>query len=119
MSYWDECEPKKGVYGFSELDWQMKMIENAGGVVTLCLGVKQPRWPEYHWPTWAITLPEPQKTQALLDFVRATVEWYEPADCIIGYQLENEAVNWREILLQGDVGWGRRLSRSWQELDYS
>jgi hypothetical protein len=35
---------------------------------------------------------KPQKTQALLDFVRATVEWYEPADCIIGYQLENEAL---------------------------
>ena len=33
--------------------------------------------------------------------------------------LENEAVNWREILPQGDVGWQRRLSRSWQELDYS
>lgn len=92
MSYWNECEKTRGTYDFSELDWQMKMVENAGGIVTLCLGVKQPRWPEYHWPQWAMTLPEPEKTQALLDFVQATVEWYDKADFIDGYQLENEAV---------------------------
>lgn len=92
MSYWNECEKTRGTYDFSELDWQIKMVENAGGIVTLCLGVKQPRWPEYHWPQWAMTLPEPEKTQALLDFVQATVEWYDKADFIDGYQLENEAV---------------------------
>ena len=92
MSYWNECEKTRGTYDFSELDWQMKMVENAGGIATLCLGVKQPRWPEYHWPTWALTLPDPEKTQALLDFVQATLEWYDKADFIDGYQLENEAV---------------------------
>ncbi|QQS18205.1 hypothetical protein IPL68_06260 [Candidatus Saccharibacteria bacterium] len=83
---------EQGMYDFKELDRQMKLIENAGGIVTLCLGVKQPRWPEYHWPTWAITLPDPEKTQALLDYVRATVAWYDEAELIDGYQLENEAV---------------------------
>ena len=92
MSYWNECEKTRGTYDFSELDWQIKMIENAGGIVTLCLGVKQPRWPEYHWPTWALKLPDQEKTQALLDFVQATVAWYDKADFIDGYQLENEAV---------------------------
>ena len=53
MSYWNEHEKSQGIYDFTELDWQMKMIENAGGTVTLCLGVKQPRWPEYHWPAQA------------------------------------------------------------------
>lgn len=92
MSYWDECEKTRGTYGFSELDWQMKMIEKAGGIVTLCLGVKQPRWPEYHWPIWALTLSDDAKKQALLDFLQATVGWYEKADFIDGYQLENEAL---------------------------
>jgi hypothetical protein len=53
MSYWDEHETTRGQYDFSELDWQIQRIEKAGGQVSLCLGVKQPRWPEYHWPSWA------------------------------------------------------------------
>lgn len=92
MSYWNEHEKERGNYDFSELDWQIKMIETAGGSATLCLGVKQPRWPEYHWPTWALTLPDPQKSDALLAYLEATLEWYKNADCIVGYQLENEAL---------------------------
>lgn len=92
MSYWNEHEKTQGVYDFAELDWQIKMIENAGGEVTLCLGVKQPRWPEYHWPTWAYTLPEPQKTAALLSYIAAVVAWYKTVPFITSYQLENEAL---------------------------
>ncbi len=92
MSYWNEHEKVQGSYDFSELDWQMKMIENAGGEVTLCLGVKQPRWPEYHWPTWAYLLAEPQKTHALLAYLTAVVEWYKDVPFVTSYQLENEAL---------------------------
>ncbi len=92
MSYWNEHEKEQGKFDFSALDWQMKMIENAGGTVTLCLGVKQPRWPEYHWPAWTLTLDEPEKTTALLGYVAATLQWYRKADFVQGYQLENEAL---------------------------
>lgn len=52
MSYWNEHEAVQGVYDFTALDIQIATIHSAGGTISLCLGVKQPRWPEYHWPKW-------------------------------------------------------------------
>lgn len=92
MSYWNECEKEQGNYDFSALDWQLDSITAAGGVVTLSLGVKQPRWPEYHWPDWALTLPEKEKTTALIQFLAATIEHVRDRTCIVSYQLENEAL---------------------------
>src|SRR6476469_9013154 len=53
MSYWDEHEKQPGVYDFTSLDKQIRTISRAGGQITLCLGARQPRWPENHWPDWA------------------------------------------------------------------
>lgn len=92
MSYWNEHEKEQGTYDFTELDWQIRMIEQAGGVVTLCLGVKQPRWPEYHWPTWSHALSGEARAGALLDYIDATVQHVRQHDCIVSYQLENEAL---------------------------
>ncbi len=50
MSYWNEHEKTQGTLDFDELDKQFKQIEQAGGVITLALGARQPRWPENHWP---------------------------------------------------------------------
>lgn len=92
MSYWNEHEKEQGVYDFTELDWQLDVIEKHQGVVTLCLGVKQPRWPEYHWPSWAKDLTAAQKTDALLAFITATLEHVKGRAVIKSYQLENEAL---------------------------
>src|SRR3954468_12013319 len=59
MSYWNEHERERGKFEFKELDWQVEAISRAGGEISLCLGVKQPRWPESHWPDWALKLPKP------------------------------------------------------------
>ncbi|MFZ1249708.1 MAG: hypothetical protein WAQ24_05315 [Candidatus Saccharimonadales bacterium] len=92
MSYWNEHEPTKGMYDFSELDWQVKMVSKRGGTITLCLGVKQPRWPEYHWPAWAQKLEDDEKSLALLKFIDAVVSRYKDEPCVVSYQLENEAL---------------------------
>jgi hypothetical protein len=92
MSYWNEVEKERGTYDFSELDMQIETVTAFGGVITLCLGVKQPRWPEYHWPEWAKTLPDPEKTAALLQFIEIVVERYKNNPAIISWQLENEAL---------------------------
>lgn len=92
MSYWDEIEAIQGSYDFAALDEQIKLIAEQGGIVTLCLGVKQPRWPEYHWPTWAHDLETDQRDQALLAFVSAVVERYRGNSAIVSWQLENEAL---------------------------
>ena len=61
-------------------------------MVTLCLGVKQPRWPEYHWPDWSKNLSAGEKTEALLSFLEVVVTRYRHEKTVISYQLENEAL---------------------------
>ena len=92
MTYWNEHEKVQGVYDFTSLDLQVKAIAKKGGVISLCLGVKQPRWPEYHWPAWALELTEQERTDALLTYIKVVVERYKKEPAIVSYQLENEAL---------------------------
>ncbi|HSX32523.1 MAG TPA: hypothetical protein VLF43_04615 [Candidatus Saccharimonadales bacterium] len=92
MSYWNEHEKEQGVYDFTQLDWQIAQIAKAGGVITLCLGARQPRWPESHWPNWAWELPKAQRSRELLAYVQKVVERYRNEPAIVSYQLENEAL---------------------------
>ena len=92
MSYWNEHEKQQGDYNFTELDWQIEMISNAGGEITLCLGVKQPRWPEYHWPKWAKDLSESAKSDALIAYIQTVINHVSVQPAIKSYQLENEAL---------------------------
>lgn len=93
MSYWDEIEKVPGIYDFAELDRQIKQISKAGGVVTLCLGARQPRWAENHWAEWAWKLPKLERTEALFKYIEAVVTRYSGESCLVSYQLENEALN--------------------------
>jgi len=93
MSYWDEHEKIKGEYDFSSIDSQIDLIEKYHGVITLCLGARQPRWPESHWPKWALDLPQEERYQALYIFIKKVMNRYKNKDCIISWQLENEALN--------------------------
>jgi hypothetical protein len=92
MSYWDEHERQPGEYDFSLLDWQIGRVREAGGVVTLCLGARQPRWPENHWPDWAWKASKEVRTGALLKYIETVVQRYKNEACIVSYQLENEAL---------------------------
>lgn len=92
ISYWDEIETQPGKYDFQELDRQITAIKKAGGIISLCLGARQPRWPENHWPDWAWQLPKEERTKRLLAFVEAAVERYKNNPAVISWQLENEAL---------------------------
>ena len=92
MSYWNEHEKQPGHYDFSELDWQIAMVSQAGGEISLCLGARQPRWPENHWPDWAWQAEKTVRDQALLPFIEQVVKRYAANSQITSYQLENEAL---------------------------
>lgn len=92
MSYWNEHETVRGIYDFTGLDWQLEHIRKKRGIVTLCLGVKQPRWPEYHWPDWALELNKTERTEALLAYTTKVIEHVKNRSEIVSYQLENEAL---------------------------
>ncbi len=92
MSYWNEHETTPGQYDFAALDAQIELIKQSGGVISLCLGVRQPRWPENHWPDWAWALNDDQRDQKLLEYIETVVTRYKNEPAIIDYQLENEAL---------------------------
>jgi hypothetical protein len=92
MSYWTMIEAERGNYDFADLDEQIQMISDRGGEVTICLGLKQPRWPEVHQPEWAESLPREQWLAALYAYISAVVSRYEANPTITSWQLENEAL---------------------------
>ena len=92
MSYWNEHEQQPGHYDFRELDWQIDMITKAGAEISLCLGARQPRWPENHWPDWAWQADKSERGQALLTYIEQVVCRYASNKNITSYQLENEAL---------------------------
>ena len=112
MSYWDMHEPSLGIYDFTELDWQIEMAEKYGAEITLCLGLRQPRWPESHWPLWAMKLPDNEWQDALCDYISAVITRYKTKKCIVSYQLENEALL-KEFGLNGNYD-RNRLKREFK-----
>ena len=90
VSYWDQLEPTKGTYDFSSLDWQFKKAEAHHAKITLSLGLRQPRWPECHMPSWAMNQPSTEWQPQLNAFIRAVVDRYKDSPSLASYQLENE-----------------------------
>lgn len=93
MSYWDEHEKNSGEYDFRNLDWQFDLIEKYGGSVVLCLGMRQPRWPENHLPEWALSLSGQDLQKAIIKFSETVVNRYKNRKSLVSWQLENEALN--------------------------
>lgn len=90
VSYWDNIEPTKGQYDFSELDWEFNKVEEVGGEVTLAIGLRQPRWPECHQPSWAADMQKDEWYKQLTDYMTAVVNRYKDRPALVSYQLENE-----------------------------
>jgi hypothetical protein len=90
--YWDLIEKEKGVYDFSELDWQMAEAEKHNANVVLAIGMKVPRWPECHLPTWAWDLNKTQQQTEILDMLQTIVLRYKDSKALSMWQIENEAL---------------------------
>ncbi len=90
VSYWENGEATRDVYDFSFLDWQMQKARENGVKVSLAIGLRQPRWPECHMPTWAAKLPKSQWEPQLFDYIEAVVNRYRNDPALESWQLENE-----------------------------
>jgi hypothetical protein len=90
VSYWDEIEPTPGQYNFDELDWQFKKANDAGASISLAIGLRQPRWPECHMPTWAAQESKDQWFGDVKTFMGKVIERYKDNPALDSYQLENE-----------------------------
>lgn len=90
VSYWETIEPTPGQYDFSQLDWQFKMAEQTNTKLSLSLGLRQPRWPECHMPTWAASEPDSVWYGQLNDAMTHVIDRYKNSPALQSYQLENE-----------------------------
>lgn len=89
-SYWDTTEPRPGHYDFRQLDWQFKMAEQRGAKISLSIGLRQPRWPECHMPSWVANEPVETWQPQLATFIGTVVNRYKNSPSLDSYQLENE-----------------------------
>ena len=90
VSYWSDIESVKGTYDFSELDWEFKQADSHGAMVSLALGLRQPRWPECHMPGWAEHEPTSVWEPQLMNFMTTLINRYKHNPALVSYQLENE-----------------------------
>ena len=90
-TYWDLLESEDGKYNFSDLDWQVNEAIKRGAQLILAIGLKTPRWPECHLPTWASNLSPQEQQEKINDFIKQIVLHYQNEKNIIAWQIENEA----------------------------
>ena len=90
VSYWEDIEKSPGVYDFSQLDSQFALANHYGAKVSLAIGLRQPRWPECHQPTWTLSEPKNQWQPQLNSFMTAVVNRYKHNPALSDYELENE-----------------------------
>jgi hypothetical protein len=90
-SYWSDVEPTKGTYNFSQLDWEFAQADKAHAKITLVVGLRQPRWPECHPPSWVNTAaPVNQWQPELEQYMTVVINRYKNNPALESYQLENE-----------------------------
>ena len=88
--HWDQLEPEEDRFSFEDLDWQMQRAEEKEAKVTLIVGMKTPRWPECHVPTWAGEYSKEDQQQEIREYIEAVVSRYKDSTALYAWQVENE-----------------------------
>jgi len=88
--YWEEIEPVRGTYDFSDLDFYLLESEARGVTIILSVGYKQPRWPECYPPRWAADLSTDALRPLILGLVGAEVRYARRWSHVRMWQVENE-----------------------------
>ncbi len=90
-SYWSDMERTPGHYDFSQLDWEFQKAEKAHAKIILTVGLRQPRWPECHAPSWVdLNRPADRWQPQLETYMQAVINRYKDSPSLQSYQLENE-----------------------------
>lgn len=89
-AYWDQIEPKRDAFDFSDLDWMVRESGKRDAKVILAIGRKVPRWPECHAPGWAKSLEESEQRARILAMIERLVRRYAGNETIVAWQVENE-----------------------------
>ena len=90
-AYWNEIEPAKGQFNFTELDWYISEAEKNQASVILAVGYKLPRWPECRKPEYLRNLSDLSYLRNLqLIMVEEVIRYYNQNPTVKIFQIENE-----------------------------
>jgi len=90
VAYWPDIEKTKGIYDFSELDWQVEQAGQRNAKLILSVGRRVPRWPECHEPEWNKNNESAMRNENLLNYIGETINHYKGNSAIYAWQVENE-----------------------------
>lgn len=89
-AYWDELEPSPHLFTFADLDQYVNLAQKHGLDITLAIGRKVPRWPEYHEPDWVLQNGRHYLEERALYYIERTINHYKENKAIVRWQVENE-----------------------------
>lgn len=88
--HWDSIEKTKDSFDMKEFDFYMNEAEKRGVKVILAIGMKTPRWPEYHLPAWIEGISVEDQQKEVLEMLNFVVDRYKDYPNLIAWQVENE-----------------------------
>ncbi len=88
--YWDQIEPRRGEYDFTDYDWILDEGKIRNVEFVLDVGYRLPRWPECHAPAWIINKTKDFREAEILDMIRTVVLRYRDRGEVEYWQVENE-----------------------------
>uniref|UniRef100_A0A7C4TLQ1 GH10 domain-containing protein n=1 Tax=candidate division WWE3 bacterium TaxID=2053526 RepID=A0A7C4TLQ1_UNCKA len=89
--YWEDTEPTKDNYDYSNIKWQLEEADKRNANVILSIGRKVPRYPECFEPKWWRGISSKDiRDQELYEYIKKTVTELKHHSSIKMWQVENE-----------------------------
>jgi len=88
--YWDEIEPTKGVFDYSDYDFMFTEGAKRNVNFVVNVGWRLPRWPECHAPSWTNSESIESIQADTLKMLEKTVNRYKDNSAVKSWQIENE-----------------------------
>ena len=88
--HWDLIEKTQDSFDMEDFDFYMEEAKKRDAKVILAIGIKTPRWPEYHMPSWLEDLTKEEQQEEILEMISFVVERYKDYPNLIAWQIENE-----------------------------
>ncbi len=87
---WNATEIEQNHFDFRNLDYYVEQAEKNDVKLILVIGMKTGRWPECHTPKWFETVPEAERKDEILRYVRTLTYRYKDSRAVEYWQIENE-----------------------------